>query len=271
MTNNGIELALTASPITRRRFSWETRVNYATNNDRLDTFGIPGKVNEIPSGQAYGVVQQHRVGYPLGAYWAPVPKRDPVTGAVQLTPGGAVDTVGTTRYIGRSAPSRELGFSNTFTFFRNFRLYSLFDYKGGHYLFNLKERSRCQTANDNCAAVNDPRFLAARAPRTAQDSLLARELLVLRSIPSAFIEKADFIKLREVSLGITIPQRVLGATRTRIERAELVLSGRNLGLWSDYSGLDPEVNSYGGRNFVRVDAYANPMARRLSAQLNVTF
>jgi hypothetical protein len=84
-----------------------------------------------------------------------------------------------------------------------------------------------------------------------------------------FIEPADFIKLREVSISTTIPQRFIA--RTGAAQAQFVLSGRNLALWSDYSGLDPEVNSYGGRNFVRVDAYANPMARRFSAALNLTF
>jgi hypothetical protein len=267
--NSGLELGAWATPITRNNFAWDTRLNFATNNDILESFGVAGKTSENPSGQAYGTVQQHRVGYRLGAYWAPVVQRDPATGAIKVTAGGAIDTAGTTRYIGPSAPTREIGLANTFTFFRNFRLYALLDYKGGHYLFNAKERSRCQTANDNCAAANDPKYFGARRPTNAADSLLARELLALRTIPSQFIEKADFIKLREVSLAITIPQRFLA--RTGASNAQLVLSGRNLGLWTDYSGLDPEVNSYGGRNFVRVDAYANPMARRLSGQLNLTF
>jgi TonB-linked SusC/RagA family outer membrane protein len=268
--NSGIELGLNATPVTTSRFSWDTRVNFSTNNDILETFGIPGKTNDVPISQAYGAVQQHRVGHRLGAYWAPVVKRNEA-GEVMLTGGntGAIDTAGTTRYIGPSAPTRELGLANTFTLFRNFRVYALFDYKGGHYLFNLKERNRCQAANDNCARANDPRFLAARSPRTRADSLLRRELDVIRSIPSEYIEKADFIKLREVSLAFTVPTRLIA--RTGATQAQLVFSGRNLGLWSDYSGLDPEVNSYGGRNFNRVDAYANPNARRLSTQLNLTF
>ena len=36
-------------------------------------------------------------------------------------------------------------------------------------------------------------------------------------------------------------------------------------------GVDPEVNSYGGRNFVRIDAYALPMVRRLSAGFNLQY
>ncbi|GLC27679.1 SusC/RagA family TonB-linked outer membrane protein [Roseisolibacter agri] len=266
--NSGFELGLNATPVQTARFVWDARVTAATNNDILETFGIPGRTSENPISQAYGVVQQHRVGYRLGAYWAPVVKRD-AEGNIQLTPGGAIDTVGTTRYIGPSAPTREVGFSNTFTFFRNFRLYALLDYKGGHYLFNAKERSRCQAANDNCAAVNDPRFLGARSPRTRADSLLRREVDALRTVPSLFIEKADFVKLREVSLAVTIPQRLIA--RTGASAAQLIVSGRNLGLWTDYTGYDPEVNSYGGRDFVRVDAYAAPMTRRLSGQINLTF
>ena len=50
-----------------------------------------------------------------------------------------------------------------------------------------------------------------------------------------------------------------------------MLSGRNLALWSDYEGVDPEVNTYGGRNFVRIDAYSLPMVRRLSAGFNIQY
>ena len=59
--------------------------------------------------------------------------------------------------------------------------------------------------------------------------------------------------------------------RTGAASASFVLSGRNLGIWSDYDGVDPEVNSYGGRNFVRIDAYALPMIRRLSAGFNLQY
>jgi hypothetical protein len=50
-----------------------------------------------------------------------------------------------------------------------------------------------------------------------------------------------------------------------------VLSGRNLAIWTDYEGVDPEVNSYGGRNFARIDAYASPATRRLAAAINLTY
>jgi hypothetical protein len=86
---------------------------------------------------------------------------------------------------------------------------------------------------------------------------------------AAWIEKADFVKLRELSLTYTLPTRWLAAAGA--SGASVVLSGRNLGLWTDYTGLDPETNSYGGRLFVRADAYAAPMTRRLSIAINLTY
>lgn len=271
VTNKGVELSVFGAPVQLRNFTWDTRVNLATNANKLVSFGVPGKILDTPTGQPYGSVQQHRVGYPLGGYWVTPPQRGP-DGAPLLTATNApIYNPGDTakRYIGPSVPTREVGFSNTFTMFRYFRVYALLDYKGGHYIFNQKERSRCQAANDNCAANN---VLAARSPQTAADTILWKELQLRRSsttISPEWIQKADFVKLREVSLTIDVPSAWM--RRTGAAAGSLILSGRNLGLWSDYPGVDPEVNSYGGRLYSRIDAYALPMIRRLSMGFNIQY
>ena len=269
VSNKGLEIALFGRPIQTRNFDWDSRLTYATNENKLVTFGIPGRVSENPTGQAYGVVQQHREGYPLGGYWVLPARRDENGVPLVTAAGTAIFAAGDTArvYAGTPSPKREIGFSNTFTLLRNFRFYALLDYKGGHHLFNLQERGRCQ-GNDNCAANMDPR---ARAPQTAADSVLAKELAVRRGtgIDKQWIQKADFTKLREVSLTYDAPgslTRFIGG-----RGASLTLSGRNLAIWSDYPGADPEVSSYGGRNFVRVDAYAAPAPRRFSASINLQY
>ncbi|MGQ0643646.1 MAG: SusC/RagA family TonB-linked outer membrane protein [Gemmatimonadaceae bacterium] len=266
VSNRGIELALTATPVQRDDIQWDSRLSVATTRNRLESFQIPNKVSETPGGQAYAAVQQHRLGYPMGGYWALSPRRN-ADGSPVVNSAGAVQ-FDTAKFIGPSSPTRELGFANTVTLFRNFRLYGLFDYKGGFYLFNQKERNRCQAANDNCQRNNDPR---ARFPQNAADTLLMRELAVWRgaTAAAAWIEKADFVKLREISLTYTVPTRWVAAARA--SGASLILTGRNLALWTDYSGLDPETNSYGGRLFVRADAYASPMTRRLSVAVSLTY
>ena len=266
VSNVGVELALNTIPLQYANFHWDSRLTFATTRNRLNSFDIPGKVSETPTGQAYGAVQQHRRGYPLGGYWAQSPLRHP-DGAPIVNSAGAVQ-FDTAKFIGPSSPTRELGFANTITLFKSLHLYALLDYKGGFYLFNLKERNRCQAANDNCARNNEPR---ARFPQTAADSLHMKELAVYRSATAAatWIEKADFLKLRELSLSYTVAPYLVAVAGA--SSASIILSARNLALWTDYSGIDPEVNSYGGRLFVRADAYASPMARRLSLAINLTY
>ncbi|HYU78405.1 MAG TPA: hypothetical protein VEK56_05430, partial [Vicinamibacterales bacterium] len=191
-------------------------------------------------------------------------------GALLTTAGAAVFNAGDTarRYYGPSTPTREISFSNTLTLFRNFHIYALLDHKAGFFVFNLQERNRCQSANDNCARVN---VAQARFPVTGSDSVLFRELAVYRStsISPEWIQKGDFTKLRELSLTIDLPKELVG--RAGASAGTFMLSGRNLKVWSDYEGVDPEVNTYGGRSFVRVDAYAAPMMRRLTAGFNLQF
>ena len=259
ITNSGLELGVFGTPVQTRSFVWETRLTLATNRNELVSFGDPLKANEVPfqaynsSGLAAAVHQEHRPGYPLGGYWQRKPLRN-ADGTYQLnTAGTAVVLADSLTFAGSAQPSREVGFSNTVTLFGSVRLYALVDYKGGFYLYNFKEFNRCNV-QANCAVLNDP-----------NTSSIDRILAI--SDPNQYLERADFIKLRDVSLTYTIPQRLFN--RSGLSSASLTVAGRNLGLWTDYSGLDPEVNTYPNRNFTRVDAYAAPMTRRWTVSLNL--
>jgi TonB-linked SusC/RagA family outer membrane protein len=269
--NAGLEVALNLTPIQKANFAWDTRINAMTNNNELLSFGDSTKFNEVPASQAYGFVQEHRAGYPLGGYWVPAINRN-ADGSIRLTAAGAVDTTTRRVYAGNPFPTHEIGWSNTFTFFRYFRVFALLDFKGGFEVFNGKERNRCQAANDNCERNNlVPN--AWRAPVTGADTIAARQLLVNRTQLAPFIEPGDFLKLRDLSLTFTFPRAWANAIPGRPGVASFTLTGRNLGiLWTRYSGVDPEVNGYANRNnFIRVDQYAMPMVRRVQATVNLTF
>jgi outer membrane receptor protein involved in Fe transport len=267
--NSGVEISLFGTPVQAATVAWETRLNYSRNDNVLLDFGFPGKVLETPTGQPYGTVQQHRPGYPLGGYWVTPPQRGPDGAALLTASNAAIFNTGDTarRYYGPSTAPTQIGFSNTVTLFRHFRVYGLLDWQRGGYTFNLQERNRCQ-GSENCARMNNP---SARNPKTAADTILAKEMWVYRnSSPSPeFIQSTDFMKLRELSLTVDVPSRLLA--RTGAQSAHVTFSGRNLKIWSGYEGVDPEVNSYGGRNFVRIDAYAAPMQRRLSVAMNLEY
>lgn len=255
--NTGIELGLTGTPVQTRNFAWDSRVSLSTNKNRLLSFGDTAVVAQTPFA-SYGSVQQHRVGYPLGGYWATFPMRNPDGTLVLATNGSIIRD--TAVYIGPAQPTREISFSNTLTLFRDFQIYTLLDSKSGFYNYRGIDLYRC-ASSINCIQRNNPNFPAAELP------------IYLAGVSNAphgvYIHKADFVKLRDLSLTYTLPSRF--ASMASASAASLTLAGHNLAIWSDYPGPDPEVNTYGNRAFIRGDIYAMPMSRRLSAALNLTF
>ena len=54
--------------------------------------------------------------------------------------------------------------------------------------------------------------------------------------------------------------------------ASLTVSGRNLGVWTDYTGMDPEINWNGsGDNFGISEFLTQPPVRYYTARINLTF
>ena len=294
--NKGIEASLTVTPIDRRSLTWESRFNFAYNSNKLlslDTIrtcepwkGVactPGKAaaEDIPGGASYTPgLQRNRVGYPLGAFFVRYPKRDAngkyvFTGtSPNLTP--VYDTAFT--FVGPAWPPRTLSWGNNITLFNNFHIYGLFDYQGGHYQMNYKEYNRCAVVANgpNCERLSKPGV----SPEDRALYGTAGNPVVVTSpmTQTLYLEKADFVKLRDLSLTFNVPTSI--TSRTRMQTASVVLSGHNLAMWTKYSGLDPEVNGYGSNvvrgsgatsQFVRVDAYSMPMTKRFTFQLNVTY
>lgn len=270
--NSGTELLVTAIPVSRGMVSWESRLNFAANRNRLVKVNDANQQTITATFQAYSSgLQVHRVGYPLASFFASPALPD----SFELRGGTYYPVIDSIQYVGTPTPTREIGFGNTLTL-GAFRLFAQLDYKGGHKIFNYKEYDRCRFRN-NCERLNDVRWVA---PASAADSAVAREASLYRGVGvrngvlithwEPYIEPGDFLRLRDVSLTYTVPRGLLG--RTGATNASVTLAAANAAmLWTRYSGMDPEVNTYGNRDFVRVDAYAAPQNRRVTASLNVNF
>lgn len=257
--NSGIELTLNATPVARRNVTWESVLNLSTNHNKLITFGTG--FSSITFG-TFAQNQQFAAGYPLGAYWSTDVVRD-AHGTPVLT-NGKVTLDPTLKYLGPSQATREASFTNTFTLFQHFRLYGYLDYKGGFYLFD-----GIKYVNDrldlNTFAVNDP----------SGDPVQKQVLQSGATLPD--IVRADFIKLRELSLAYTLPRSI--SSKLRVRNATISIAGRNLAIWKlkGYPGLDPEVeffNAVGGTPtslFDRTDYASIPMLRRFVGSINLTF
>ena len=98
-----------------------------------------------------------------------------------------------------------------------------------------------------------------------------------REISSRFVEDGSFIRLKNISLGYTLPASF--TEKLKMEKIYLALSGQNLLTFTNYSGLDPEVNFFGGSgtnnlasNTVRGFDFGNfPTVRSFTINLNLKF
>jgi TonB-linked SusC/RagA family outer membrane protein len=277
INNQGVEIGLTATPIDRANITWDTRLGFSTNSNELVSFGHDRPPIML---SLYGTVQRHQEGYPLGGYWGNFPKRNP-DGTLERTALGSL-VADTQVFIGPSTPTREFSFSNTVTILRNLRLYALIDYKGGHYLYNVKDNFRCWGQPVASSWNRDPALNMPGQCWDVNDPGRSEEYKEIRQQDPAinngiFIQRADFIKLRDVSLSYVLPSS--WTRRLGTDQATLTIAAHNLGfLWKPhYTGPDPEVNFTGVNDpggqfaYIRVDSWTAPMTRRLTASLTVEF
>ncbi len=254
MTNHGIEASLTASPIQTRNVSWDARLNLATNANKLNSFGTAQKPYFVGY---YKPVQGVVPGYPVYGFWNREPRRD-ASGNLVIVNG--VAQYGDSAYVGPSMPTREIGFSNTITLFRNLSLYGLLDYKGGFYQFDVRDWRRALkgVTAEMATATPDPTYAALVSSYFSS------------GITTPWIQPGDFLKLRDLSATYTFPRSL--SQKLHSDHTSFTLAAHNVGiLWTRYKGLDPEANFNGADDFYRVDAWTMPMQRQVTASLNVSF
>jgi hypothetical protein len=86
---------------------------------------------------------------------------------------------------------------------------------------------------------------------------------------STRLEDATFTRLREISISYSFRGRWVSRV-AGFRQVDLKLSGRNLGLWTKYSGFDPEVNLGGAQNANRgIDWFNAPLAHAWIMQFNL--
>ena len=85
-----------------------------------------------------------------------------------------------------------------------------------------------------------------------------------------FVENVNWTRLREVTLNYSLTQSWV-KNYTRLSAIDLTVTGRNLVLWTPYSGIDPETNLTGVSNGRGLDYFNNPSTRSLIFSLKLTY
>jgi hypothetical protein len=83
-----------------------------------------------------------------------------------------------------------------------------------------------------------------------------------------FLENGDFIRLRQVQIGYTLPKSLL--SKIYLQNLRLYVSGENLLTWTNYSGIDPEFSRSSVLN-TGIDNLIYPFTRSFTAGIQISF
>ena len=241
--NRGIEAAIGFTPIQRDQLLWIARMTYTKYwSEVKDLAGLPPFRPPLSGFGGLGVTFI-QVGQPL----------------TQLI-GRAFDENGvrTSRdvRIGNTAPDYRMGFTSDVSF-KAFTFNAVLDYQHGGDIINLT-----QFLYDDAGTSHDFGSPEWEERMRGYDE----------GVMTPYIEDATFLKLREVSVGVMLPESWIARTRLGLTNARLALSGRNLLTYQKYNGLDPEVANLGSaavRNNLDVAPY--PPSRAFFLDITLGF
>jgi TonB-linked SusC/RagA family outer membrane protein len=85
-----------------------------------------------------------------------------------------------------------------------------------------------------------------------------------------FVEHVNYTRLREVTLSYTLNQPWF-KNATHLSAVDFSVTGRNLYLWTNYTGIDPETNLTGVSNGRGLDYFNNPSTRSVIFSVKFTY
>ena len=255
MSNKGIELLLRTTNVDTRNLQWSSTITYAHNKNNVESLDI----QDFQS--AGGYPNRIRTGLPAGVFYGSYAGRNCATGALLLDSLGryrrsnqTVDMGATlaarraisggtcndslNKIIGDPNPNWTGSLLNEFTVMGKLRLRALLDGVFGNQIMNLSTRAQNAGIASN-SKTYERELLPYGDPRKLPPTFNSRT----QGIFEYWIEDGTFVKLREVSASYTLD--IPAVKSVFHDGVELTLSGRNLVVWTNYSGYDPEINLFG--------------------------
>jgi hypothetical protein len=268
MSNKGVEVALRTTNLDLPRLNWTSTVTYTHNRNRVESLTI----QDFQS--AGGYPNRIRAGEPVGVFYGSYAARDCRTGAFLLDSLGRYRRSNQTVDMGATLAQRQAisggtcndslnavigdpnprfmgSFLNEMTIGGKLRVRALLDGVFGNDVMNLSTRAQNAGIASNSKEY-ERELLPYGDPRKLPPGFNART----QGIFEYWVEDGTFVKLRELSATYTFDTAPV--RRLFREGIDVTVSGRNLVVWTDYSGYDPELNLFGtnagGLNSVQTTA-----------------
>jgi hypothetical protein len=287
VTNKGVEVLLTATPIQTSAFTWQVSANFSANRSKVVRLA-PGLSNITLV--SIGPLASTRIipGQPYGVLWGGSFLEDG-NGNLIIDDNPTVNGRPNPNYgfpvrnpqdgiIGDPNPDWIGGLRNTFSF-KGFTLSGLLDVRYGSDVWN---GTRAVMVQSGTAKETEERGQPKVFAGIKQNEGTPNDITVTPTQTwyqgnggpfsgnnKPFVEDGSWVRLRELTLSYALPGRIL--PKKFISSAEISLTGRNLLLLTDYSGADPETGLRGDVNgSLGVDYFTNPNTRSYGVNLRIS-
>ncbi|MEZ0611851.1 SusC/RagA family TonB-linked outer membrane protein [Fibrella sp. WM1] len=287
--SRGFEAVVTATPIQTSRVRWNLALNFSRN--RTTVVSLPDEVGTLTLGYNriydnvnqtvwYQVRQGDRMGDMWGTGYQRTPQGDFIVGA-----NGQYIADNTLRKLGNYNPDFMVGLSNQLNV-GNWSLGFLLDWRQGGILVSrtlslaavagqlIETADRPETGIIakgvvNTGTADNPTYV----PNTkAIPAETYYRMYYDRNHEENNTYDASYVKLRELSLGYSLPASAWLARTLRMQNLTVALVGRNLLALSHIPHFDPEQTSFQQQQFQRgVEDMTYPTSRNLGLKLSVTF
>ncbi len=294
--NNGFEVGLTANLINKAKFSWNTNVNFTTVKNRVTDLYGEGTELVGTTSTAAETTNITRVGFSVGSlFGAKTDGVNPQTGQrIFINKAGEriqyshVVAPGTSRWtyldgrpaqaisvndyylLGNALPTWYGGFVNNFKY-GNMDVGINFTFSGGNSVMNgSKGTWRDQRFWNNYTDVLNRWTTPGQEtaiPKVVYGDLLSNG----SSFPiSENVEKADFLRLQNASVGYRLPAKLFG--KSGVASARIYTQVSNAFIITKYTGTDPEISVNGSTNTTPgVEKNSVPQGRTFTFGINVGF
>ncbi|MGV3704873.1 MAG: SusC/RagA family TonB-linked outer membrane protein [Arcticibacter sp.] len=267
MVNKGFEVLVNSQNV-KGPFTWNTDFNISFNKNNLEDLATRKIYSTATTSDVINeAVVRNEPGRPMSGFFGYISDGvDPETGELMYRDLNGDSKISSTdrTYIGDPNPDFIFGLTNSFSY-KNLNLSVFLQGSYGNDIFNA---SRIETEGMYDGKNQSTRVLDRwRVPGQITD--VPRAGFELRN-SSYFIEDGSYLRVKNVSLSYNVQGQLL--KKLKIARLQPYISASNLLTWTNYSGMDPEVNQWGNNGAVQgIDWGTYPQSKSFVFGLNVEF
>ncbi|WP_257984603.1 TonB-dependent receptor [Psychroflexus sp. MES1-P1E] len=245
LRNEGLELTMDADVLREGDFKWSTNVIFFRNRSEVTRLDVdPFDLGGFGTGLGTFRIQEGQ-------------------SATQIVGNNGEGSI---IKLGDAEPDFQMTFTNNFSY-KNFDLSFLWHWKEGGDNINLTTllTDLGQTSNDYDDFSLDP------SGELSNGDFRINSLV--NGIAAPFVEDASYLRLREIALSYTVPDKVVQSLfKGYVSNIKMGLTGLNLVNFFDYNSYDPEVSNFGSNGLsTGVEVTPYPTSKQYLFRIKMDF